>query len=84
MLEAWAGESTEEKTALEHPLDINLLTFGKFNKQQALHIMETEIDSCLYVEKFEFFQKLVVLNAWLDIVEEKSETEKAIKQYNQV
>jgi len=49
------------------PLDIALLTFSDDpaeNKKQAIHVIDCEISSCLYLERFEFIQKYLLLQLW--------------------
>jgi len=32
---------------------------------EAVEVIKAELQTCMFVERFEFFQKLVVLNFWL-------------------
>ena len=52
-------------------IDLKLLMFwpgetGKErNKKEAIDVIRAELATCLFVERFEFFQKILVLNLWL-------------------
>jgi hypothetical protein len=46
-------------------LDIKLLTFSlTSNSQDVEDLVKHELDSCLYVSRFEFLQKLAILKLW--------------------
>ena len=51
------------------PLDLKLLLFSKqdasTNLKEAVEVIQAELNTCVFVQKFEYFQKLVVLNLWL-------------------
>lgn len=47
------------------------------NYDEALAVIQSELQTCLFVERFEFFQKLIVLNVWLFTA--NSQTIEAVK-----
>ena len=57
-------DTTESQT-----LDLKLLLFwsedGNRNKEEAIAVIKAELQTCLFVERFEYFQKLVILELWL-------------------
>jgi len=49
------------------PLDVLLLTFhndSKVNEEEAKRIIDCELSTCLYLERFEFLQKHLLLRLW--------------------
>ena len=49
------------------PSDVLLLTFGaseEANRVDALGLVDSELATCLYLERFEFIQKHLVLRLW--------------------
>jgi hypothetical protein len=46
-------------------VDLLLLTFNKeTNLQEALDLIKIELQSCLYIQRFDFFHKLMILSSW--------------------
>jgi len=49
-------------------LDLKLLRWTKTNQADAIAVIEAELKSCVRIERFEFYQKIIILNFWLDII----------------
>ena len=43
------------------------------NRREAIEVVEAELATCMFVERFEFFQKLVMLNLWLSAFTESQD-----------
>lgn len=49
-------------------IDLLLLTFNKeTNLQEALDLIAIELQSCLYIQRFDFFHKLMILSSWQSV-----------------
>ena len=49
-------------------IDLKLLLFRENavdNQTEAIEIIKSELQTCLFIERFEYFQKLIILNLWL-------------------
>ncbi|CDW85250.1 UNKNOWN [Stylonychia lemnae] len=58
----------------EQYVDFRLFRFDEQkNVNDAQYIIEQELQSCLYIQRFEFFQKLVMLKAWLYLFHNEDE-----------
>ena len=49
-------------------IDLKLLRWTSQNQQDAIAVIEMEMSSCTRVERFEFYQKMVVLEYWLSLI----------------
>eukprot|EP00347_Sterkiella_histriomuscorum_P022259 403331116 len=55
-------QTLDIKLLFQHPSKFSI------NLKNTLSLLITELKTCLYIQRFEFYQKLVVLNAWLYLI----------------
>jgi len=53
-------------------IDLKILCWTTSNQSDAIAVIEAELQSCARVVRFEFYQKMIVLNFWLDIIAKRN------------
>ena len=49
-------------------IDLRILRWSNQNQADAITVIEAELQSCARVVRFEFYQKMIVLNFWLNLI----------------